>query len=325
MDAKTRTCGDCGDSTRRDFLKTTTARAAAAAMGGPSILRASSADAPEALAKAFHKSLTDEQRKAAAFPWDHANRMKVMNNWEIVPQQIGKFYTADQQQLVRDIFKGLVSPDGHERFMKAMKDDYGGIESYHVATFGDPATDTFAFVMTGRHLTIRCDADAEPGAVFGGPVFYGHAVEFTEKPDHPGNVWWSQSRLANKIYGSFDGKQREAALVAKSLPDNARSVRIRSAEERVGIAVSTLSADQKGLVSQCLKDLLSMYRESDVAEAMKFIDETGGVDALHLAFYKEGDTGDDQIWDRWIVQGPAMTWYFRGSPHVHTWVNFAKA
>lgn len=318
-----KTCSDCGETSRRDFLKTTAL--AAAAIGAPSILRASTADGPEALAKAFHKSLTDGQRKAVAFPWDEPRRMKVMNNWEIVPQQIGKFYNADQQQLVRDIFKGMVSPDGHERFMKSMKDDYGGIESYHVATFGEPESGKYAFVLTGRHVTMRCDADAEPGVVFGGPIFYGHATTFNEKPDHPGNAWWSQARLANKIYGAFDGKQREAALVEKSLPDNARSVRIRTSEERLGIAVSTLSADQKGLVNECLKDFLSMYRASDVAEAMKFIDETGGVDALHLAFHKEGDLGDDQIWDRFIVQGPAMTWYFRGSPHVHTWVNFQKA
>ncbi|HYE97617.1 MAG TPA: twin-arginine translocation signal domain-containing protein, partial [Planctomycetota bacterium] len=117
MDAKKRTCSDCGETTRRGFLKTTTALAAAAAVGGPSILRASSADGPEALAKAFHKSLSAEQRKAVAFPWDNPNRMKVMNNWEIVPQQIGKFYTADQQQLVKDIFKGMTSPEGHERFL----------------------------------------------------------------------------------------------------------------------------------------------------------------------------------------------------------------
>jgi hypothetical protein len=23
------------------------------------------------------------------------------------------------------------------------------------------------------------------------------------------------------------------------------------------------------------------------------------------------------------VEGPAFVWYFRGSPHVHTWVNIA--
>ena len=33
--------------------------------------------------------------------------------------------------------------------------------------------------------------------------------------------------------------------------------------------------------------------------------------------------GDDEIWDRWMVEGPGMVWYFRGTPHVHTWVNIA--
>ena len=27
----------------------------------------------------------------------------------------------------------------------------------------------------------------------------------------------------------------------------------------------------------------------------------------------------------WKIEGPTMSWYFRGSPHVHTWVHIAKA
>ena len=37
-----------------------------------------------------------------------------------------------------------------------------------------------------------------------------------------------------------------------------------------------------------------------------------------------GDLPDkDGIWDRWKLEGPAFVWYFRGSPHVHTWINIA--
>ena len=32
------------------------------------------------------------------------------------------------------------------------------------------------------------------------------------------------------------------------------------------------------------------------------------------------DIGDDGVWDVWQVEGPNMIWYFRGAPHVHTWV-----
>jgi hypothetical protein len=39
---------------------------------------------------------------------------------------------------------------------------------------------------------------------------------------------------------------------------------------------------------------------------------------------KEGDIGNDGVWDIWKLEGPAFSWYFRGSPHVHTWLNVAR-
>ena len=29
----------------------------------------------------------------------------------------------------------------------------------------------------------------------------------------------------------------------------------------------------------------------------------------------------DGVWDIWQIEGPSMVWYFRGAPHVHTWVH----
>ena len=43
-----------------------------------------------------------------------------------------------------------------------------------------------------------------------------------------------------------------------------------------------------------------------------------------LAFYEAEDTGDDGVWDNWRLEGPSFVWYFRGSPHVHVWVNVAS-
>jgi hypothetical protein len=57
---------------------------------------------------------------------------------------------------------------------------------------------------------------------------------------------------------------------------------------------------------------------------MKYIKANGGLDSLSLAFYQGADIGNDGVWDVWRLEGPAMIWYFRGSPHVHTWVNIAQ-
>ena len=326
MEKKNLPCPDCGpELSRRDFVKNTAGAAVAASLGGASILSASERRSelkPEDLVRKFYDSLTAEQKKVVALPWDSPKRTRVSNNWRIVDIKNNKFFNAEQQRFIKDIFRGLVSEDGWDRFQKSMKDDYGGIGNYCCCIFGNPAEGKYEWVFTGRHLTIRCDGNRTPNVAFGGPIFYGHAVEFDEKPDHPGNVWWHQARLANKIFGSLDGKQRDKALLKTSPPDSARSIEIKS-EGFTGLPVAGLSKDQKALVEQCMRELLAPYRASDVEEAMKYITAGGGTDKIHLSFYRDGDLGKDSVWDRWMVQSPALSWYFRGSPHVHTWVNIA--
>ena len=66
--------------------------------------------------------------------------------------------------------------------------------------------------------------------------------------------------------------------------------------------------------------LLAPFRKEDADEAMKYV-EASGFDNLHMAFYKTEDVGKDGVWDVWQIEGPSMVWYFRGQPHVHTWVH----
>ena len=73
-----------------------------------------------------------------------------------------------------------------------------------------------------------------------------------------------------------------------------------------------------------MHDLLSPYRPSDAKEVMAEIDANGGLDKVHLSFYKQDALGKDGTWDLWRLEGPSLVWHFRGAPHVHTWVNVAK-
>ena len=317
-------CPDCGDDRRR-FLKTALLGTAGAAVVSavPRKLVES-----ETVVTSLYHSLTEEQKAKMAFPFDHPLRSKVDNNWFITPAKIGKFFTPDQQAMIEEIFRGLHNPEFIDKVMAHMKEDAGGFGNYTVALFGEPGTGAFEFVLTGRHCTARCDGDSVAGAAFGGPIFYGHQAgpTFEEKPDHPNNVYWYQAKRANEVFQALDGKQREKALLGSPREEKGtETVALKQRGEIPGLPVSDMAKDQKHLVDQVLADLLLPFRKKDAAEAMRFIRESGGVSNLTMSFYKNLDIGNDGVWDVWQLESPNMVWYFRGAPHVHTWVNIRKA
>jgi hypothetical protein len=321
MNTPSISCPDCGELSRRGFLKTTLAAAAASTL--PAFAAPTPKSKSETLVTTLYKSLSEEQRTKLCFPFDHPLRLKVDNNWMInKPQK--ELLNADQQAMVRDIFNGLHSPEYAERVLEQVKHDGDGDfeGETSIALFGEPGTGKFEFVLTGRHCTRRCDGDSVEGAAFGGPIFYGHAAQgFNEKPDHPGNIYWYQAKRANEVFQMLDGKQREIALLGDPRPErHTETVALTGKTTGLpGIPVTELSADQKAHVRKVLADVLAPFRKEDVDEAMKLIEPQ--FDHLHMAFYKNADIGNDGVWDVWQIEGPKMVWYFRGKPHVHTWVN----
>jgi hypothetical protein len=320
---------------RRDFLLHSGALALAAASG--TMIAAEPAQAkstPESFVKQLYESMSAKQKKDVCFAWDYVEkergllRTRLENNWKITTPSIkSSYYTADQQHLIRKIFEGMTNPEWHERWDKQLKGDVGGFgQNQSLAIFGEPGTDKFEFVLASRHMTLRCDGNSAEHIAFGGPILYAHEGENTfEEPNHPSNVFWHQAQAANKLYGMFDGKQREKSLVLKGMPSE-ELVGFRGAKGRFdGIAVTDLAADQKEHLQEVLKLLLEPFRQSDQDEVVHCLKVQGGLDACHLAFYKEGDLGDDGIWDNWRLEGPSFVWYFRGRPHVHVWVHVADS
>jgi len=316
---------------RRDLLRST----AAAAMLRHPFAAAAEAAAPsaETLAGRLHASLTPAQRTTICFPWDHMHpkfgllRTRVGNNWNVTaPEVKGDFYTPKQQALVRAIFERLIDPDWHARFDRQLEDDTGGFgHGQSVALIGEPGSGMFQFLLTGRHMTLRCDGDSAEHVAFGGPIFYGHDTGGgTEEKDHAGNVFWPQAVAANGVFAMLDGRQRDLALVAKTPAENAIAFR-RGGAEPAGIPVSELSADQRGELERVLGVLLEPYRTVDRDEVRGCLAAQGGLDHCRLAFYRDADIGGDGVWDNWRLEGPAFVWHFRGAPHVHVWVNIADS
>ena len=330
MSESTRTdCSDCdGGISRRDFVR----RAAGIAVAGslfplaaPSrraFAAPSEKSAAETSVKRFYDSLKEEQKKVVCFPFDHPLRNKINANWAITKPTINEFFDKGQQANLEEIFKSTVSPEGYDKLTKQMEDDDGGFGNYHVAVFGTPGAGPFEWELTGRHVTLRADGNSVAGAAFGGPMIYGHGAGDSEK-GLPGNVFYYQTKKANEVFKALDGTQRSSALVPKAPKEDAVSVQ-GSSGHFPGLAVGELSADQKALVESVMKVILAPYRDEDVEEALAIIKEGGGLDALHMAFYENGDIGADHEWDLWRLEGPNIVWHFRGAPHVHAYVNITK-
>ena len=182
----------------------------------------------------------------------------------------------------------------------------------------------YSAVVTTR---LRADGNSVEGAAFGGPIFYGHAADGhdTEDPKHTNNVWWYQGDQANKIFRTLDDKQQARALVAKAEADAPKTTSLKGDKlPATGLGVAELDGQQKKMVSELVEMMLRPFRANDAEEVRSCLDSNGGVDKLRLTYFKEGDLGNDGVWDIWKVEGPAFSWFFRGSPHVHTWLNVAR-
>jgi hypothetical protein len=316
---------------RRGFLQSATVLGATLAAGATlprwsAVAKAGEPAVSETLVQQLYGTLSDRQKALCTFPFDHPLRSAINNNWHITKTRLDRDFDGEQQALIREIFRGLHSPEWADKVL-AQVDHDGGFHLSSIAIFGTPGTGKFEFVLTGRHVTRRCDGDSVEGTAFGGPIFYGHAAEdFYESERHPGNVYWYQAERANALFQALDGKQRKLALLGESRGEHGNDTVKLAAKEAdlAGIPASELSLDQQQLAKDVLRDLLAPFREADREEAMRLIMKNG-FDRLHFSYYRDENIGQDQVWDVWQVEGPAMVWYFRGKPHVHTWVHLRES
>lgn len=316
-------CPDCQPQldaeSRRAFIKRLGGTALALGTAGPFVHVAegspTSSSRAETSVSRLYESLTDAQRDAICLPFDHQLRSKINANWHVVKPTIGELFTNDQRANILQIVREVTTEDGYQRLLEQMEDDAAGIDAYSCAIFGDPESGKFQWELTGRHLTLRADGNSVANRAFGGPLIYGHGEE---DPKH--NLFHYQTKKANEVFRALDAPQAKLALIDKA-PKEADVLLQGEGGHFPGIRVGDLSDDQIELVEATLRVLLAPYRQEDVDEAFAILKQGGGLNQLHMAFYREGDLNNDQVWDIWRVEGPSFAWHFRGAPHVHAYIN----
>lgn len=342
---------------RRDFLN----RTLGVALAGVPFLVESAGFVPAAVdevassaapLRAFYASLTAVQKRQMCFEWDHRGftklplRLHVTNNWAVSLASITSF-NPDQQKLIADVIASVLSPGWPEKLRRQAKDDTGQTwGNQKVAIFGQPENGPCQMVVTGFHLTLRATCEVSPSAAFHGAICHGHQPSgFDEKVGHPNNVFWFQSQFANQVYQALDKTARKQALVTKDmpfylvegkidrrhiLPDTKFPIPLEpdvrfqgSGGKFPGLPIREMNAEAKLLAAQTLDALLQPYRPQYKAQVRRCLEKQGGLEACSMAFYEERDLGKDGEWDNWRIEGPAFVWYYRGAPHVHSWIHVA--
>lgn len=282
----------------------------------------------ESLIKELYASLNDEQKRTLVLPWNHGAAGKPsrhgIHNRPFQQQRIGDVYSKPQQELVDRILRAVCNgEEGYRQITRAGRfDSSKSLLGCGAHIFGTPGEDTkFTWMFSGHHLTVRCDGNSEPGAAFGGPIYYGHSA----RGDSTGNVYHFQTRRVQELFESLDEPQ-QAQAIATGNREGADSVRFRDADAKLpGISAASLSSDQKDLAGRVMQDLVAPFRKEDGDEVMEIVRKNGGLDKVHLSYYKDKSSKADDIrWHSWRVEGPGFVWNFRVLPHVHCFVNISS-
>jgi hypothetical protein len=319
---------------RRHFLRLLGSGATALTMGGaaPQLLTAApqqpvrAAHPAEPLVQELFANLTADQRRQVVLPWDHrsqGNQTLTRLRMTDVPftRRVGDLLSQPQQELVGRILRALCAgDDGYRQLSRnGAFDDPNGFRSIGVNIFGDPTgNNRYACVLTGHHLTVRCDRNSDPEAAFGGPMYFGHVVHGYSRR----NCYYYHTRALLDVFDALTPAQRQQAVVRGNPGDFETAVRFRAAgQRRPGVGGADLTADQRRLVEQVMRTLLSPFRAEEAERAMQFVRRNGGVEQIHLAFYEEGRARPEEPWSSWRLEGPGFVWNVRVLPHVHTYVN----
>ena len=104
-------------------------------------------------------------------------------------------------------------------------------------------------------------------------MYYGHSPDGYSNR----NVFYYQTRSVLSVYDALTEAQQRIGRGRRQPGRAGGSVRFREAGQPLpGIAAADLTADQKRLVEQVMRDVLSPFRTEDANEVMDIVRRNGG-------------------------------------------------
>jgi len=120
-----------------------------------------------------------------------------------------------------------------------------------------------------------------------------------------------------------DGAQRERARVRGVADEDDITFSVQGS--RRGLRLADLTPDQLEEAGRLFDILVEPFREDDRIRVRVALAAQGGLAAASLSFFEPWYRGGDELWDGFRLEGPSLTWHFRGAPHVHVWAHVASS
>ena len=288
-------------------------------------------------ARAFLESLDDNQRKAASFGYDDAERL----NWHFIPRERKGLPLRDLRgnslaAAQRFIASGL-SSTGYEQAVEIMSLEEilylleGGDRAerrerrdpkkYYLSVFGKPGEQgTWGWRVEGHHLSLNYSIkDGEIVATT--PEFFGANPAVVDAgPERFVRVLGTEEDLARQILTSCTPEQQKKAWIEKKAPDDLRGANKPQAEisDAAGLSAAEMTKDQKQLLAQLLSEYLKNM-PADVEMARRGRIESAGLGEIRFAWWGDSEKNKPHYYR---VQGPTFIIEFNNTQnnanHVHS-------
>ncbi|MDZ4696816.1 MAG: DUF3500 domain-containing protein [Deltaproteobacteria bacterium] len=291
-------------------------------------------------ANAFLAGLSEAQRVQAARPFEG----KLREDWHFIPKAregaVWKEMTVAQRKLGTALLKAALSSAGHTKVTRIMslesvlaeleKDPVKrDPEKYWFLIFGTPSDKPGAapwgFRYEGHHVSLNF-------TVVGGklvattPSFLGANPANVKEGKHKGTrVLGAEEDLGRKLVKTFVGDAAKAVVYDAAAPDDILTLALPQAQplEKRGVNYGSMTAAQKRLVDQMLRDYAKLMAPALAAERLARLDKAGR-DDIYFAWAGSVAQGERHYYR---LQGPTFVVEYdntqNGANHVHTaWRDF---
>ncbi|NUM54626.1 MAG: DUF3500 domain-containing protein [Candidatus Hydrogenedentes bacterium] len=291
-----------------------------------------------ASANALLESLNDEQRTAAALPFNSDERL----NWHYVPKErLGlplKSMDEKQRGLALTLLKTLLSHEGFETvetirsledILKVIENDQVGrrdSDKYYFTVFGKPSdSENWGIRYEGHHISLHWTI-VHGKIVSTFPQFLGsNPGEVKDGPKKGARPLGIEEDLGRSLVKALDDKQRTEAVLQQDVPADiiTGASREASIEGNLGLAYSAMTPDQQGTLISLIQVLANIQRP-EFAELRIAKLRDAGLDNIKFAWIGGFEKGQKHYYR---VQGPTFVIEYDNTQndanHIHVvWRDF---